>query len=174
MRTKQKRILIVEDTASLRESLQIILRRAGYRAEAVPDGEMGLMCCKKSYPDLVLLDILLPKMSGFDFLKQLRKTPKGKKTPVIVITQFGDQAYYKKATEIGVQGYFIKANISLQQVLDAVHNATHGKSLELVSSMSVVKEKPARVNEGQKVRRKVVKRRKSGTGDPGKHKSKTK
>ena len=156
--------MIVEDTPSLRDSLKIILQRSGYDVTAVADAEQAEISCKADYPDLILLDILLPRMNGLDLLAKLRKTACGKDVAVIVITQLSDHAYREMAKKLGVKKYFVKANFSLFEILSAVD--------EILTA--IPEKKSARVDEGQKVRSKVIKSSKSGSGNTGKNKSKAK
>lgn len=115
----EHRILVVEDTASLRNSMETILGNSGYAVDAAADANEALRLFKKHVPCLVLLDILLPERDGLDLLADIRKLPGGKSVPVFVITQLGETEYRQRAKTLGVQRYYVKANISLSELLSS-------------------------------------------------------
>ncbi len=116
----ERRILVVEDALSLRESLKTVLRNSGYIVDLAADGEEALSSFKKHAPSLILLDILLPGRDGLEILSEIRKMRGGKDVCVIVITQFNEKEQRERAKALGVAVYFVKANISLSDLLDAV------------------------------------------------------
>ena len=81
-----KKILIVEDDASTQAMLKVFLEEKGLAVESALDGEEGLQKMKKFSPDLVLLDVMMPKLDGYGFLRELKKDPKWRSLPVIVLT----------------------------------------------------------------------------------------
>jgi len=117
----KKKVLIVEDDASLRTSLSDMLSRH-YELVLAPDGEQGLSFVSSFKPDLILLDLLLPKLSGLDMLEQLRKFPDPAQanTKVLVFSNFDKQEYMARAQELKVSGYLIKASTNMIDLLNNI------------------------------------------------------
>ncbi len=118
---KKKKILIIEDEKALLAAIRSKLSIKGYDVITAEDGEEGLNFIKKEKPDLVLLDIMLPKMDGFQVLENLKKD--GDKTSVIVISNSGQPVEINRAVELGVKDYLIKADFRPNDVLEKVEAA---------------------------------------------------
>ena len=101
-------IVIVDDDPTLVQLLKIELTKQGYRVEAAPDGEKGLELIKKARPHLILLDVLLPGMTGYDVLGKIKSDALLKDIPVIMMTVKGDDIAIQKALDLGVEDYIIK------------------------------------------------------------------
>jgi two-component system, OmpR family, response regulator len=101
-------ILIAEDEPSILESLDFILRRAGWSISAVTDGDAVLDAVRRLRPRLVVLDVMLPKRSGFDVLKQIRANLELQAMPVLILTAKGQQADRRTAEELGANGFVTK------------------------------------------------------------------
>ncbi|MBU1307329.1 MAG: response regulator [Alphaproteobacteria bacterium] len=101
-------ILIAEDEPSILESLDFILRRAGWTISAVTDGDAVLDAVRRLRPRLVVLDVMLPKRSGFDVLKQIRANLELQAMPVLILTAKGQQADRRTAEELGANGFVTK------------------------------------------------------------------
>jgi len=121
-----KCILFIEDESALQKTLGEVLRENNYEVISALDGEAGLKLAKTKKPDLVLLDLILPKLSGFEVLKQLKKDEKTKDIPVIVLTNLEGVRDVEKAMELGATTYLVKANYSLKEVVDKVKTALEG------------------------------------------------
>ena len=115
-----KKILLVEDEAALRKTLGAVLKQEGYEMVLAADGEAGLRLAKAKKPDLILLDLILPKLHGFDVLTQLKSDPNTKQIPVIVLTNLEKIEDIEKAIEMGATTYLIKARYSLEEVVEKV------------------------------------------------------
>jgi len=115
---EKKKILIIEDEKYLLQAIKSKLELEGYAAVSAEDGELGEKMIAEEKPDLVLLDILLPKRNGFDILKNLQK--KGDKTPIIIISNSGQPVEIDKVLEMGVVDYLVKANFSPEEVIQKV------------------------------------------------------
>jgi len=87
------------------------------------DGEVGLRLAKTKKPDLILLDLILPKINGFDVLKQLKEDPDTKEIPVIVLTNLEGMQDIEKVIGLGATTYLIKANYSLVEVMEKIKKA---------------------------------------------------
>lgn len=101
-------VLIAEDEPSILESLDFILRRAGWNIESVTDGEAVLERVRRNRPRVLVLDVMLPKRSGFDVLKQLRSDEETKDLPVLILTAKGQQQDRRIAEELGADGFVTK------------------------------------------------------------------
>lgn len=115
-----QKILFVEDESALQKSLGEILRQEGYEVISALDGEAGIKLAKSEIPDLILLDLILPKFHGLEVLKKLKKFDKTKNIPIIVLTNLGDMENIEKAIELGATTYLVKASYSLEEVLEKI------------------------------------------------------
>lgn len=112
-------ILIAEDEPSILESLDFILRRAGYTIGAVTDGDAVLEAVGRLTPRLLVLDVMLPKRSGFDVLKQIRANINMRAMRVLILTAKGQQQDRRTAEELGADGFVTKPYANAE-VIDAV------------------------------------------------------
>ena len=120
-------ILIAEDEPSILESLDFILRRAGYSIGSVTDGDAVLDAVRRLGPRLLVLDVMLPKRSGFDVLKQIRANLELRAMPVLILTAKGQQQDRRTAEELGADGFVTKPYANAE-VVGAVRQllAGHG------------------------------------------------
>jgi len=115
-----KKILIVEDEEILIDLLQRKLTNEGYEILVARDGDEGLKIMQEINPDLVLLDIVMPKMGGFEVMEEMAKDSELKKIPIIVISNSGQPVEIDRAQELGAKDWLIKAEFDPQEVLDKV------------------------------------------------------
>ena len=94
---KQKIILIIEDEEVLQRALYLMFHEAGYTIASSTDAETGLKMAERLHPDVILLDLILSKMSGFDFLKYIKSMSPLKDIPVVVLSNLGDESDKEKA-----------------------------------------------------------------------------
>jgi len=106
---ENKKILIIEDEPTEVFALKKILDGAKYEIITASDGEAGLKKIKEELPDLVLLDIRIPQINGYDVLQFAKKEEKTKNIPIIMLTNIEDKESVKRAKALGASGYFIKA-----------------------------------------------------------------
>lgn len=111
------RILFIEDEPALQKALGDFLRESGYEVYAALDGEAGLRLAEKERPDLILLDLILPKVSGLDVFGKLHENPRLNSIPVIVLTNVESNDAVEKALALGAKAYLIKAGYNLDEVL---------------------------------------------------------
>jgi DNA-binding response OmpR family regulator len=102
------RILIAEDEHYIVESLRFLLSHAGYDVASVSDGASVLPAIRARHPDLLILDIMLPSMNGFDLLRRIRGTPETGALPVLVLTAKGQEADRRRMAELGADDYVTK------------------------------------------------------------------
>src|SRR3989338_173718 len=117
--TKRK-ILIVEDDAFLAGIYANKFEREGFQVFLGTDGEMGLKSAKKEIPDIVLLDILLPRLDGFEVLEKLKADEATKKIPVIMLTNLGQKEDIDKGLKMGAADYLIKAHFMPAETVEKV------------------------------------------------------
>jgi DNA-binding response OmpR family regulator len=115
-----KKILLVEDESALQKTLGEVLGQEGYEIFSALNGEVGLRMAKDIKPDLILLDLILPKLHGFEVLKGLKGNEETKGIPVIVLTNLESMADIEKAIELGAKGYLVKAQYSLEEIVKKV------------------------------------------------------
>jgi DNA-binding response OmpR family regulator len=117
------RVLIAEDEPHIVESLTFVLRRGGYEVEAVLDGESAIGVVRTDRPDLMILDVMLPRLNGFEVLKLVKSDPALRSMPVLVLTAKGQAQDRKMAEAIGVEGFMTKP-FSNRDILDEVRRLT--------------------------------------------------
>ncbi len=118
----QKRLLIIEDEQFLLETLQLKLGREGFIIDAAQDGEAGLAKAQTTHPDVILLDLLLPKMKGEEVLSALQKNETTKNIPVLIISNSGQPVEIERLLKLGARDYIIKADFTIDDILDRIHN----------------------------------------------------
>jgi len=115
-----KTILVVEDESALQKELGDVLSQEGFSVIPALDGDAGLQLAKERLPNLVLLDLMLPKRNGLDVLEALKKDTATKDIPVIVLTNLEDLKNIQRAVDLGATTYLVKANYSIEEVLEKV------------------------------------------------------
>jgi len=115
-----KKILLIEDEAALQKTFKDFLEQEGYEVIGALDGEAGLKMVKTENPDMILLDLILPKMHGFEVLKALKEDEKTKDIPIIVLTNLEAMGDVEKALELGATTYLVKASYSLEEVVQKI------------------------------------------------------
>lgn len=115
-----RKILIIEDEKLILELIHKKLANENYDVSVARDGEEGLKKLKEVQPDLVLLDIVMPKMDGFEVLEEMRKDKELQDINVIVISNSGQPVELDKARELGADDWLVKAEFDPQEVIDKV------------------------------------------------------
>ena len=114
---KKRVILIIEDDEFLRSLTAKRLEKEGYGVEVGVDGESGVAVAEAKNPDLILLDLLLPGLDGFEVLKRVRANPALKTVPVIIFSNLGQKEDIERAKSLGADDFLIKANFTLDDVV---------------------------------------------------------
>jgi len=115
-----KKILFIEDESVLQKTFEKALRAEGYDIISALDGETGLKLAQTQKPDLILLDLILPRLNGFEVLKKLKEDPQTKEIPVIILTNLERMSDIDKALELGATTYLVKVNYSLEEVVKKI------------------------------------------------------
>ena len=114
------KILIIEDDKDLAEIYSKKLEGSGFSISVVNDGQNGLVKTQSWKPDLILLDLMLPQMHGFDVLAKLKESAKTKKIPVIILTNLNHILDEKKGYELGVADYLIKVQTDVRKLPEII------------------------------------------------------
>jgi len=115
-----QKILIIEDEKILSEMYTEKFQQAGFSVVSAPEAEEGLEIAKKEKPDLIILDILLPKGDGISFLQRMREEPGLSFVPVVVFSNFDDPSTKKAAFRLGVKDYLIKTNYTPREIIEKI------------------------------------------------------
>lgn len=118
-----EKILIIEDEQALQKALGDILSQEGYQVIQALDGEIGLRLARQERPDLILLDLILPRLDGFGVLGSLKGDKELNSIPVIILTNLEEMENVQKALELGATTYLVKANYTLKDILEKVKTA---------------------------------------------------
>lgn len=119
-KSKKKLILIVEDDEVILRALYLSFHEGEFTIATATDGETALTMTRRLKPDLVLLDLVLPKKSGFDFLKEMKADPVLEPIPVIVLSNLGTSKNKEEAKELGALDYFVKSDTDLSFLVQRV------------------------------------------------------
>ena len=122
-----KKILVVEDEEYIRDLYVQILQKEGYLVDAATDGEEAYMKISKKEYDLILLDIILPKIDGLQVLEKLRKEAKKISAPVVLLTNLSQEGVVAKAMDYGVRGYMVKSDLTPSDILTEVRGYLNGE-----------------------------------------------
>ena len=117
---ESKKILIIEDEITLQKALTEYLKEEKFEVVSALDGEEGLVLVEAQMPDLILLDIILPKIDGFKVLEEIKKNEKTKNIPVILLTNLESAEDIQKAFEKGATTYLVKSDYKLEDVVKKI------------------------------------------------------
>jgi len=117
--TKYK-VLLVEDDKTLTEMYSLKFEKEGFNLSKADNGLSGLELAKKELPDIILLDIMMPKMDGYAVLTELKKDSKTKNIPVLMLSNLGQKSDVEKGKKLGAKDYVVKASMTPAQVVDKV------------------------------------------------------
>jgi DNA-binding response OmpR family regulator len=113
-------LLIVEDEVSFRTIYRDLFQGEGYGVLTAEDGETGWALTRKEKPDLVLLDLKLPKLDGYEVLRRIREDDDTKKIPVLIFSVMEDQQDVRKAMDLGADDYTVKGYYTSRQILQKI------------------------------------------------------
>lgn len=120
MEKKDTKILIVEDDIMLNKIYQTKFSLLGYQVLAAYDGEEGLAMMRAHHPNLVLLDLMLPKKNGFEVLEAAKQDMTISRIPVILLSNLGQEADIRRGMELGAADFLVKSNVKLETVVDKI------------------------------------------------------
>ena len=114
------KIAIIEDDQAISQMYRFKFEAEGFDAQTAENGKLGLELVQSMKPDIILLDLMMPEMTGDEVLEKLRSSDWGKNIKVIILTNMGEQEIPPKVKELGVSGIILKANMTPRQVADLV------------------------------------------------------
>jgi len=116
------RVLIVEDEEVLLKVLREKLEKSSYDVSEAADGEIALAVARDSKPDVIVLDLLLPKKSGFEVLEALKADDVLKTIPVVVVSNLGEDSDIKRALSLGAIDYYVKSEHPINEIIEKIQN----------------------------------------------------
>ena len=117
-----KKILVIDDDITFQKTVCDAFENSGYKVLEAHDGQEGLLAVEKDSPDLIILDLVMPKLGGMDFLKMLQKDKDVNKIPVLITSNFSGSDKVNEGMEYGVRGYIVKSEESLKTIVNAVES----------------------------------------------------
>lgn len=136
------KLMLVEDDISLREIYSIRLAAEGYTIVAAGDGEEALAMAVQEKPDLILSDVMMPKISGFDMLDILRSTPETKNVKVIMMTALSSDEQRKRGESLGADRYLVKSQVGIEDVVNVVHEVLQDKPVTAPTDSAPITAQP--------------------------------
>ena len=120
MDEKKKYIIVAEDDKFYANIYKLKLTKEGFDVDVVGDGAQAIDLIKKRTPDLLLLDLIMPVKDGFETLKEVRASNQFGKLKIIILSSLGQEEDAKKAKELGADDYFIKTNVTIEEVMNLI------------------------------------------------------
>lgn len=117
------KVMVVEDDAALREIYSIRIAAEGYEIVSAGDGEEALAVAVREKPDLILSDVMMPKISGFDMLDILRTTPETANIKVVMMTALSSEDQRERGERLGADRYLVKSQVGIEDVVNVIHEA---------------------------------------------------
>ena len=127
------KIMVVEDDASLREIYSIRITAEGYDVVSAGDGEEALAVAVREKPDLILSDIMMPKISGFDMLDILRSTPETAEIKVVMMTALSAEDQRQRGERLGANRYLVKSQVGIEDVINTIHEVLGDRETPVAS-----------------------------------------
>lgn len=115
-----KKILIIEDEPTLQKVMTKMLQDEGFEIKNALDGETGLLVASEFNPDLILLDLILPRKNGFEVLDQLKQNEETKAIPVLVLSNLENSQDIQRAVSLGAIGYLVKSNYDIENIIKKI------------------------------------------------------
>ena len=120
METTQKKVVIVEDDDHISKVYEIKFAKEGIKTVIARDGEEGVIVITAEKPDMIILDLMVPKKDGFAVLEEIKKNPELANIPVIVLSNLGQKVDQERALALGANEYLVKVNQPIQEIIDKV------------------------------------------------------
>ena len=134
MTARLPRILLAEDDRFLRKAAEAALTRKGYDVVAAADGAEALSQAGQQKPDLILLDVIMPKLQGYEVLKRLKADPATSDIPVIMMSNLAQEADIREALDAGAVSYLVKSNVGLAQLIAKVSEALAARGVSATAT----------------------------------------
>ncbi len=120
------KVLIIEDDKFLSELISTKLDKEGYEVDIALDGETGLTKIKEGKPTIILLDIMLPGIDGFEVLEKMQADEASKNIPVVILSNFGQEEKVERGLTLGAKDYLVKANFTTGEIVEKIKTTLEG------------------------------------------------
>lgn len=137
------KIMVVEDDASLREIYGIRIAAEGYEVVSAGDGEEALAMAVREKPDLILADVMMPKISGFDMLDILRSTPETANIKVVMMTALSGDDQRQRGESLGADRYLVKSQVGIEDMVNAIHEVLGDQTAPVATAAAEPTASPA-------------------------------
>ncbi|MBR3122121.1 response regulator [Candidatus Saccharibacteria bacterium] len=137
------KVMVVEDDASLREIYSIRVTAEGYEVVTAGDGEEALAIAVREKPDLILSDVMMPKISGFDMLDILRSTPETANIKVVMMTALSAEDQKQRGERLGADRYLVKSQVGIEDVINTIHEVLGDKAVATGTAPATPEAAPA-------------------------------
>jgi len=117
-----KKVLIIEDDDFIAQMYEKRFKQKGYQAKVAENGQIGLDLIEQDNPDIIILDIVLPQLDGFEILKRIKSNPLSKDIPVLLLSNLGEKENIERGLNLGANDYAIKANFTPSEIIEKVEN----------------------------------------------------
>ncbi|MBI2591278.1 MAG: response regulator [Candidatus Brennerbacteria bacterium] len=115
------KILIIEDDRGIRRALEFLLKKNGYRVFSAADGTNAIQIIFDEKPDLIILDLMIPEISGFKIMQKIKENEKTCNAKIFIFTNLSDEKDKRMAKKLGADGYFVKAEISINEIIKKIN-----------------------------------------------------
>ena len=137
------KVMVVEDNASLREIYSIRITAEGYEVVSAGDGEEALAVAVREKPDLILSDVMMPKISGFDMLDILRSTPETANIKVVMMTALSAEDQRQRGERLGADRYLVKSQVGIEDVINTIHEVLGDRAASAPAESAPTAAEPA-------------------------------
>lgn len=124
------KVMVVEDDAALREIYSIRITAEGYEVVSAGDGEEALAVAVREKPDLIVADVMMPKISGFDMLDILRNTPETTNIRIIMMTALSTDEQRARGESLGCDRYLVKSQVGIEDLVNTIHEVLNDKPIQ--------------------------------------------
>jgi DNA-binding response OmpR family regulator len=124
------KILIIEDDRYISKMYQLKLSLDGFDVQVAENGRIGVEKVKEFNPDIILTDILMPELDGFEVIKKVKAEEESKSTPILIMSNLGQEDHIKKGMELGALGYIVKSQYTPSKVVDKIKEVLAGKFVQ--------------------------------------------
>jgi DNA-binding response OmpR family regulator len=136
---KKPKILVVEDDQFLRKIYITKLTQENFDVLTAIDGEEALAAPKKETPDIILLDLILPKIDGFEVLRELKNNPETRNIPVIILSNLGQQSDIERGRKLGAIDYLVKSQFSINEVVNKIKSGLKHRTKQIETQKNEIK-----------------------------------
>lgn len=142
MTDEAKKVLVAEDDNFLMKVYEVKLNKEGFNLIMARDGEEAVKLIKSEKPDIILLDLVMPKKNGFEVLTEVKADPETKNIPILILSNLGQVEDIKKGLDAGADDYIIKADVSIEEIVEKIRKKLKARSSLTIASPDQKTEEP--------------------------------